>query len=254
MIQSVLQNWEVLLFFFGIALLYSSVGFGGGSSYLAILAWFDFSFGFLRAASLLCNIVVVGNGTIQFYRKGFINFKKTLPLVLSSVPMAFLGGQLPIKATTFFILLGITLLIAGVLLWFQPQNKSKIQFTAKNYLLISLVMGGVIGLLSGVVGIGGGIFLSPLLYFIRWDEPKNIAATCSFFILVNSISGLLGQTQQVVQFSVDWPFVSSLMLSVAIGGGIGSYLVSQKLSPVYIRKATAILILYVSYTVLSKYL
>ncbi len=253
MTEILAQYWQIILLFFLIALLYSSVGFGGGSSYLAILTLYDLKFGFLRVVSLLCNIVVVSNGSFQFFRKGFLDFKKMIPLVLASVPMAFLGGKMPIKEQTFFIILGITLLIAAITLWFQGTipKISTIQKTDK--LWVNLTIGGFIGLISGLVGIGGGIFLSPLLYFLKWDEPKKIAATASFFILVNSIAGLLGQMNASF-FEMNWLLVFFLMASVAVGGLIGSYLGTQKLSSTIIRKATAVLIGYVSYTILSKYL
>lgn len=247
------QYWQIIFLFFIIALLYSSVGFGGGSSYLAILTLFDLKFGFLRAASLLCNIVVVSNGSFQFYRKGLLDFRRMFPLVCASIPMAFLGGKVPIKEHTFFILLGITLLIAAVFIWFQGAIPKISAFEKTNKIWLNIVIGGLIGFLSGLVGIGGGIFLSPLLYLLKWDEPKKIAATASFFILVNSIAGLLGQMNSSF-FKMNWNLVYLLMLSVSLGGFFGSYLVTQKLSSTLIRKATALLIAYVSYTVLSKYI
>ena len=124
--QLLAQHSEILLLFFGVALLYSSVGFGGGSSYLAILALYGFDFKIIRAISLLCNITVVSNGTFQFYKQGFINFKKMFPLVLMSIPMAYLGGKVPLKEKSFFIILGITLLVAAFLMWFQPKAKTRI--------------------------------------------------------------------------------------------------------------------------------
>ncbi len=247
------QYWQIIFLFFIIALLYSSVGFGGGSSYLAILTLFDLKFGFLRAASLLCNIVVVSNGSFQFYRKGLLDFKRMFPLVCASIPMAFLGGKVPIKEHTFFIVLGITLLIAAVFIWFQDAIPKISAFEKTNEIWLNIVIGGLIGFLSGLVGIGGGIFLSPLLYLLKWDEPKKIAATASFFILVNSIAGLLGQMNSSF-FKMNWNLVYLLMLSVSLGGFFGSYLVTQKLSSTLIRKGTALLIAYVSYTVLSKYI
>jgi uncharacterized membrane protein YfcA len=250
-LELIIENIELLLLFFGIALLYSSVGFGGGSSYLAIMALFNFDFRVLRAVSLLCNITVVSNGTLQFYRKGLLNLKKVMPLVVASVPMAFLGGKMAISEKTFFILLGITLLLAAILLWFQPQ-KRVINVTAiSDKIGFNAFLGGAIGFLSGMVGIGGGIFLSPVLNMLNWDNPKNIAATASFFILVNSIAGLLGQSSSITT-DLPWLLILFLMISVAIGGFLGTYLATNKFSQTWVRKATAILIAYVSYTVLNK--
>lgn len=253
MTQILSQYWQIIFLFFIIALLYSSVGFGGGSSYLAILTLFDLKFGFLRAASLLCNIVVVTNGSFQFYKKGYLNFKKMLPLVTASVPMAFLGGKIPIKEQTFFILLGITLFIAAITVWFQDGIPKISRFQKTDSLWLNLAIGSSIGFISGLVGIGGGIFLSPLLYLLKWDEPKKIAAMASFFILVNSIAGILGQMNSNF-FEMNWLLVYFLMFSVALGGFFGSYLITQKLSSPLIRKATSLLIIYASYTVLSKYI
>ncbi len=249
------QHWELLILFFGIALLYSSVGFGGGSSYLAVLALFGLDFKFLRAAALLCNITVVSNGSVQFYRKGFLDFKKVFPLVLISVPMAYLGGKLPLTEETFFIILGFTLLTAAFLVWFQPWliQKAEAVKIKSNNLALNLALGGFIGFISGVVGIGGGIFLSPILYIINWDEPKKISAAASFFILVNSISGLFGQFQNKA-FEMDWGFAISLMVAVAMGGIIGTYIGTVTFNQNMVRKATAILIAYVSYNLLTKYL
>jgi uncharacterized protein len=250
-LEHIFENLELLLLFFGIALLYSSVGFGGGSSYLAIMALFNFDFKVLRAVSLLCNITVVSNGTLQFYRKGLLNLKKVMPLVIASVPMAFLGGKMAISEKTFFILLGITLLLAAVLLWFQPQKRAINVTNFSDKIGFNSFLGGAIGFLSGMVGIGGGIFLSPVLNMLNWDNPKNIAATASFFILVNSIAGLFGQSSSITT-DLPWLLILCLMISVAIGGFLGTYLATNKFSQIWVRKATAILIAYVSYTVLNK--
>ena len=176
-----------------------------------------------------------------------------LPLVTASVPMAFLGGKIPIKEQTFFILLGITLFIAAITVWFQDGIPKISRFQKTDSLWLNLAIGSSIGFISGLVGIGGGIFLSPLLYLLKWDEPKKIAATSSFFILLNSMSGLLGQMNSNF-FEMNWSLVYFLMFSVALGGFFGSYLITQKLSSSLIRKATSLLIAYVSYTVLSKYI
>lgn len=251
----ILENWSLLLLFFTVALLYSSVGFGGGSSYLAIMALFGLEFKFLRATALLCNLTVVSNGSFQYYRKGFLDLKKALPLVVLSVPLAYLGGKTPLSENTFFILLGFTLLLAAVLVWFQPYLINKINFKTINSenVILNLVIGAFIGYISGVVGIGGGIFLSPILYIINWDKPQKISAMASFFILVNSISGLVGQFQ-TPDFSMDWGFAFALIVAVAVGGQIGTYLGTVKFNQNMIRKATAVLIAYVSYTLLTKYL
>jgi uncharacterized membrane protein YfcA len=230
----------LLASFFVVALVYSSVGFGGGSSYLAILALMEINFQLMRSTALLCNIIVVTGGVYIFYKEGKLDLKKSWPLVLSSVPMAYVGGLWPIRQETFFILLGATLVLVAILLWLQPE-KNSYGNTNYNTLSFKIVVGGGLGLLSGLVGIGGGIFLSPILHFIRWDEAKKISAIASFFILVNSISGLAGQLQQ--QQTLDWNFIWPLLLAVLIGGQIGSRLGAQKFNPVYVKRITAVLIL-----------
>jgi uncharacterized membrane protein YfcA len=185
-----LELYILILAFFFIALVYSSVGFGGGSSYLALLAVMAVSFETLRPTALLCNIVVVTGGTYIFYREGLLDLKKNWPFVLFSVPMAFVGGYMPIKQNTFFLLLAISLIVAAILLWFQNSIESKSTGSSKftNKFSIKIGLGSFIGLLSGMVSIGGGIFLSPVLHLLRWDEAKKISALASIFILVNSIS------------------------------------------------------------------
>jgi uncharacterized membrane protein YfcA len=222
-----------------IAITYSSVGFGGGSSYLALLAVLSFQFDIIRPTALLCNIVVVTGGTYLFYKEGYINLKKTLPFVLVSIPMSFLGGYFPIKEKSFFIILGFSLIVAALLLWFQQQiqNQSK---QLSNSTITNMALGGSVGFLSGLVSIGGGIFLSPILHLLKWDEVKKISAIASLFILVNSISGLAGQLTRSA--TIDWNFTWPLLLAVFVGGQIGSRLGVQLFNPVTIKRITAILI------------
>jgi uncharacterized protein len=243
------MGWEIYLLFFFIAALYASVGFGGGSSYIAVLAFFGVNFLLVRSSALLCNIVVVTFGTIIFHRQGHLDLKKALPLVLSSVPLAFVGGYLPIKERTFFLLLGATLVVAGLLTWWQPQAKNTEPKPEKTF--FNPIIGGTIGFLSGMVGIGGGIFLAPLLYLTRWAEAKTIAATASLFILVNSISGILGQVAKG-SFQFEWRFSLPLLIAVFLGGQIGSQLGAVKLPAIWVRRATAVLILYIGIELLTK--
>jgi hypothetical protein len=248
-----LQNWHIIILFFTVAILYSSVGFGGGSSYLAILALTGIVFTQIRATSLLCNIVVVTGNVLLFYQQKEIDFKKIIPLVLLSIPLAFLGGYLKISQQFFFILLGFTLLFAAITMWLSKRIISSDEKNINANPIKNASYGGIIGFISGMVGIGGGIFLAPLLHLTNWDTPKKIAATASFFILVNSIAGFIGQYSNP-DFAIDWNLTSTLLISVFIGGQIGSRISHKFLTPIQLKKATAILIAFVSLRILWKVL
>jgi uncharacterized membrane protein YfcA len=254
LLDTVITNWEIILLFFVIAILYSSVGFGGGSSYLAVLALSPLAFTQLRAIALLCNIVVVSGGTYIYIKSNLFNWKKIIPLVLMSIPLAFLGGYLKISKTFFFILLGITLLTAALLMWSSKYiSKKSENSTFENSLTKDVSYGGFIGFISGMVGIGGGIFLAPLLHLTKWDTPKRIAATSSFFILVNSLAGLGGQCFNP-NFSIEPTITIILMFTVLIGGQIGSRLSVTLISASNIKKGTALLIAFVGLRILWKHL
>ncbi len=251
------DQWELVILFFLVALLYASVGFGGGSSYLAILAITSLSFIQFRAIALLCNIVVVSGGTYIFIKKGFFNWRKIIPLTLFSIPLAFLGGYLKISQTFFFVLLGFTLITVAALMWISRYIVDSSGHIKTNSTTKNSVLGGLIGLVSGIVGIGGGVFLSPLLHLTHWDSPKRIAATSSFFILVNSIAGLLGQylsNYNNASFYFDTHLALLLMLTVFIGGQIGSRLSASKISPFVLKRITAVLIAFVGLRILVKHL
>ena len=248
-----MQHWELLLFFFVIAFVYASVGFGGGSSYLALLAMYAFPFQEMRLTALVCNIIVVTGGTIVFVRNRQVDFKKMIPLVLLSVPMAFLGATMKISERTFFIILGASLVIAAILLWIKTNRKHDSTFQAKPGVIKDGVLGGSIGFLSGMVGIGGGIFLSPMLNLINWDTARKIAATASIFILVNSVAGIVGQ---LTQLPADVNYMRIIMLCIAVfaGGQLGSRTGAVKFNLLMIRRITAALVLIAGVNVLLKYL
>lgn len=253
-IEIITTNWLIICLFLVIAILYSSVGFGGGSSYLAILALTSLAFTQIRAIALLCNVVVVSGGTYMYIKKGHFNFKKIAPLVLLSIPLAFLGGYLRISFRLFYILLGITLTVAAVTMWLSKYiDKSENETFKNSNLLKDASFGGFIGFVSGLVGIGGGIFLAPLLHLTKWDTPKRIAATSSFFILVNSVAGLMGQIQNP-NFEIEPKLTFVLLLTVLIGGQIGTRLSLKFLKPNTLKRFTAVLIAIVGIKLLFKYL
>lgn len=251
--ESILNHWHLILLFFSVAILYSSVGFGGGSSYLAILAFTGIAFTQIRATALLCNIIVVSGNLFFLHQQKAFPWKKIFPLVLCSVPLAYLGGKLAINQQLFFVLLGITLLFAAISMWISKRYLSSTKNTKPLSWVKSSSYGGLVGFISGMVGIGGGIFLAPLLHLTHWETPKKIAATASFFILANSIAGLLGQYQHP-DFYIDWNLTIVLLTTVLVGGQIGIRISNNLLTPIQLKKATAILIGLVSLRILLKYL
>ena len=240
----------VILAFFVVAALYASVGFGGGSSYLAILTLVFTAFFTIRSVALLCNLVVVSSSCYLYMRKGHFNLKKFLPFVLMSIPLAFIGALFRLSEAIFFILLGFTLIASSIALVIQTYSirggKIKI-YRYPNWL--SYLLGAGIGLLSGLVGIGGGIFLSPVLNHMRWDVPVKIAALASFFILVNSLAGISGLLVNDT-FDVPWDQASALLVSVFLGGQLGLRLSLNRFSAQSIRLLTAVLVFFVGIRVL----
>jgi len=249
-----MQHWEVILFFLIISFVYASVGFGGGSSYLAVLTFYTFPFQEMKLTALVCNIIVVVGGTALFIRHKQVDWKKVIPLVVTSVPLAFVGALIKLGEDTFFIILGISLIIAAILLWIKTQQiKEEGNVFKPGHYLRDALIGGAIGFLSGMVGIGGGIFLSPILNLAKWDTPKKIAATASFFILVNSISGIAGQLT-ALQGNISYSHIGLLAAAVLIGGQAGAHLGVKKFNPLVIRRVTAVVVLVAGIEVLHKHL
>jgi len=244
-----------VILFFIVAVLYAAVGFGGGSTYNALLVLNGTDYRVLPAIALACNIIVVSGGIWRFSKAGLLAPQALLPFLTASIPAAWLGGRLPVSETVFIGLLGGALLLSGLRLLMQRDFIYKTQDKRRVSVLLALVSGGGIGLLSGLVGIGGGIFLAPVLYWLRWDTPRRIAAACSLFILVNSVSGLLGQLMKLsdsAALSLALPYWP-LLPAVFIGGQIGSWMASKQLNPVYLKRLTAVLILYVAIRLIFKW-
>lgn len=232
--------------FFLTALAYAMAGFGGGSTYTALLVLAGTDYRILPAISLACNITVVTGSVIQYGASGLIRWKRILPLAALSVPMAFLGGLLEIPERAFITLLGLALLASAAALILRPPSVSGAQKRLPVW--SGPALGGGIGFLAGLVGIGGGIFLAPVLHFLRWGPAREIAAAASVFILVNSVAGLGGQVQRL-SASGDLDVVISywpLLPAVLIGGQIGVWLGRTRTSETWLIRLTALLVLFVS--------
>ncbi|QCX00517.1 sulfite exporter TauE/SafE family protein [Aggregatimonas sangjinii] len=244
---------ELLLLMGGflvIATLYSSVGFGGGSSYLALLALVFVSFFAIRSIALICNLVVVFGSTYLYWKNGHLDFKKFLPFIVTSIPLAFIGARFRLQESTFFSILGASLIVSALALIYQTVSLKKSQEVNQNYpIYVTYLLGAAIGLLSGLVGIGGGIFLAPILNHMKWDKSIKIAALASFFILVNSVSGIGGLLTKGT-FELPWIEAAGLIVAVFIGGQIGIRLSLSKLTGNGIKVVTAILVLFVGVRVL----
>ena len=234
------------ILFFVTAVLYSSVGFGGGSTYLALLLIWGVPYFIFPLIALSCNIIVVSGNCFNYIRAGNLNLKLLIPYLIGSIPLAFIGGSLPIEKRFFEILLFLVLATAGILLLLNfKAYDDKEKSYRKVPIIISILIGGVLGFISGVVGIGGGIFLSPILFLIRAGKPKHIVTTASLFILINSFSGIMGQiTKNAVlnEISNYW----YLLLIVLVGGQLGNFL-NLKIFPTRILAlVTAGLVLFVA--------
>jgi len=228
------------------AVLYSSVGFGGGSTYLALLLIWGIPYFVFPVIALSCNIIVVSGNCFNYIRAGNLNLKLLIPYLIGSVPLAFIGGSLTIEKTLFEIFLFIVLAVAGTLLLFNFKSyDDKEESYKKIPTVVAIIIGSILGFVSGIVGIGGGIFLSPILFLIKAGRPKHIVTAASLFILINSVSGIIGQltkSEVLNEISNYW----YLLAAVFIGGQLGNFL-NLKIFPTRILALlTAVLILFVS--------
>ena len=234
------------ILFFLTAILYSSVGFGGGSTYLALLLIWGVPYTIFPIIALSCNIIVVSGNCFNYIRAGNLNLRLLAPYLIGSIPLTFIGGSLTIEKQFFEILLFFVLLIAGCLLLINFNSYDDKDKSYKNIpYFISITIGALLGFVSGIVGIGGGIFLSPILYLLKVARPKHIVTVASLFILINSTSGIIGQLTKnyvLMEISKYW----YLILAVIIGGQIGNFL-NLKIFPTRILALiTAILVLFVA--------
>lgn len=234
------------LLFFVTAILYSSVGFGGGSTYLALLLIWDIPYYIFPVIALFCNVIVVSGNSVNYIRTGNFNRQILIPYLIGSIPLAFIGGSINLDKNIFELILFIVLSFAGILLLINSNsyedNNLKIKKINK---IISILIGAVLGFISGVVGIGGGIFLSPILFLLRAGYPRQIATSASIFILINSVSGILGQItkQNVINEIVAYWY---LFLVVFIGGQLGNFLNLKFLSNKLLTIITSGLVIFIA--------
>ena len=229
------------------ACLYASVGFGGGSTYTALLVAGGTDYALIPIIALSCNIAVVAGNMFRYSRANLVPWKKLWPILSLSVPSAWLGGRLNISETVFVGLLTAALLFAGVRLLLNASQKDVLGIKETTPLLSGFI-GAAIGFYSGLVGIGGGIFLAPVLYALSWGRAKTIAATCSVYILFNSIAGFVGQSMKLsdsdkfAEALTFWPLIPA----VIIGGFIGNHIGIKYISQTWIQRLTGTLILLVA--------
>ena len=240
------------ILFFVTAILYSSVGFGGGSTYLALLLIWDIPYYIFPVLALVCNVIVVSGNSINYIRTGNLNSKLLLTYLIGSIPFAFIGGSIVIEKNFFEIVLFIVLSLAGFFLLISNRHYSEKIIKINNINpLFSIIIGSVIGFTSGIVGIGGGIFLSPILFLLKAAYPKQIVTTASLFILLNSISGIFGQLTKDNMLNEIFNYYP-LFIAVLIGGQIGNFLNLKFLSNRLLAILTSILVIFVSIRIGTK--
>ncbi|MBI1221029.1 MAG: TSUP family transporter [Bacteroidetes bacterium] len=242
---------SLALLFFVIAFLYSSVGFGGGSSYLALLSLFFSNYYEIRSMALVLNVTVVSIGTAVYIKNRVFDWKSFWPFLLASIPLAYLGAQLRLSQRTFFIILGTLLLLSGFFLLAKYLRSPKKERTMN--LVQRIGLGGIIGFFAGLSGIGGGIYLSPALNMLGWKDTRKVASLASFFILVNSMAGLLG-LMMAGTFQLPFELLLALVVAVGLGGLLGSFLSNKKLRLNGIGILTAMLVIYVGLRILLLHL
>jgi uncharacterized protein len=228
------------LLVFVVAVLYSSVGHGGASGYLAILALFAIAPAQMAGTALVLNVAVSALALFAFSRAGFLNYRLTIPIIIASVPLAFLGGMAKVADSTYHLLLAVALVVAALRLSLRAAAMTDAAEVRPANFAIALPSAAGIGLLSGMIGIGGGIFLSPLLIFTRWATAKQSAATAAAFILVNSIAGLTGR---VISGRLEWMESPWPLIAAIAGGVVGSRFGATKYSVLTLRRVLAVVLL-----------
>jgi hypothetical protein len=243
-------DWLPVIFF-AVAFVYSSVGFAGGSSYLAVLLLAGLPYDDIKPIALICNMIVASVAFHNYYKAGFFDAKKVFPFAVFSAPMAFLGAQVPIGKDIFIVLLGGSLALAGLRIFVlkKPEVRTR-QLTRAAWWAYGLPIGALMGFFSGLIGIGGGIFLSPVLILLRWSSLKEASASAAFFIFVNSLAGFAGRLPGGIPPPPD--IFLSLVVAVFLGGMLGSSLGARRFEEIWLRRVLAALVFCVSVNILIK--
>lgn len=244
------------ILFFITALIYAVIGFGGGSTYNALLVLGNTDYQLIPFISLICNILVVSGGVWHFYRGGHIQIMRIAPWIAFSIPASFVGGVISVPEIIFTGVLGCSLLLSGIRLLWPEKEDQFFTSTKGQHRFMPAILGAFLGLLAGITGIGGGIFLAPILHFMRWGNSKQIAGACALFILVNSLAGLTGQSLKIESTNL-FPALSPywfFLPAVIIGGQIGSWLGTTQIRIGIIKKMTGVLVIYVSVRLIIKFM
>jgi len=227
-------------FFFIIAFTYSSVGLGGGSSYIALMTIFGFDALAIPIVALMLNLIVTTVGSFNFIRKRHARLKLILPFLISSIPMAYVGGAIKLPKTVFYWLLLVSLVVVAARIYLWRNTSLHLNVGRRGEILISLAAGSVLGLISGIVGIGGGIYLVPLVLVLGLGTEKEAAACGAIFIWLNSVTGLISRFQYN---AIDITQYLPIIVAVFVGGAVGSFLGSSKYSPKVMEKVLGLVII-----------
>lgn len=221
-----------------VAILYSSVGHGGASGYLAVMALLNVMPEVTRPTALVLNVFVASIAAWQFYRSGYFSWKTFWPFAVTSIPFAFIGGTILLPTNVYKVILGAVLILAAARLAWNLKTGAE---TKEPNIFIALAIGAVIGLLSGLVGVGGGIFLTPVLLLMNWSETKTAAGVSALFILVNSISGIAGNYEQAARLPSNvWLWVAAAIA----GGSIGSTVGAKRFDSLTLRRVLALVLVF----------
>lgn len=234
-----ISPWLLAAIFFVVAFLYSSVGLGGGSSYTALLAVFGANHLAIPSVSLSLNTVVTAIGSANFIRKGHASLKLIAPFLMSSIPFAWLGGQLPLPELLFYSLLLLSLLVVSLRIYLPGETALRVSFSTDTALVVSVISGALLGFIAGALGIGGGIYLIPLILMLGLGNAKQAAAAGAIFVLVNSLVGLMSR-YEADRLQLD--YVLPLMIAVVFGAALGSHLGAGRLSAQRVEKLLGIVL------------